>query len=123
MKKWDYIIFVFIAVLSVACFVFVQSYTSERGSVVVIELNGQIVKQLSLNEDTSYVVGLMNETEDYNEIVIKDGYVRVIESNCRDQICVNTPAISQVGQSIICLPHRLVVRIDGYNQKIDGVSR
>ena len=119
MKKWDYIIFAFIAILSIACFVYVQSVTNEQGSTVVIEINGEVVKKLDLNTDTVYEV---KNRDDYNIVEVKDGKVSVTESNCKDHICVNTPAISKVGQSIICLPHKLVVRIEGNDQKIDGVS-
>lgn len=119
MKKWDYIIFVFIALISIACFVFVQSITKEQGSTVVIEINGEVVKKLDLDTDTIYEV---EDGDGYNIIEIKNGKVSVTESNCKDQICVNMPAISKVGQSIICLPHKLVVRIEGDEQKIDGVS-
>jgi len=118
-KKWDYIIFVFIAILSIACFAYVQWTTSENGGYVVIEVNGEVVKKLNLNVDTTYKV---ESGDDYNIIEIKDGKARVSESNCKDKICVNTPAISKVGQSIICLPHKLIVRIEGNDQKIDGVS-
>lgn len=119
MKKWDYLIFVFIAMISVACLLYVQSITSEKGSSVVVEINGEIVKRLDLNIDTVYTVKI---GEEYNIIEIKDGKARVTESNCKDKICVNMPPISKSGQSIICLPHKLVVRIEGDDRNIDGVS-
>ena len=119
MKKWDYIIFVFIAAISVACLLFVNTLTSEKGSVVVIEQNSIVIKQLDLNKDTEFKVEYEGH---YNIIKIANGTVSVSEADCKDQICVKTPAISKVGQSIICLPHKLVIRIEGSGQKIDGVS-
>lgn len=119
MKRWDYIIFVLIAVLSFGCYAYIQS-TYEQGSMVVVEINGEVVKKVSLNEDSTFALDF--DGGEYNFIEIKDGHVRITQSTCRDQICVNTPAISQVGQSIVCLPHKLVIRIEGNDQKIDGIS-
>ena len=44
-------------------------------------------------------------------IEIKDGEVSVKEADCPDKICVNHKKISNVGESIICLPHKLVIEI------------
>lgn len=46
------------------------------------------------------------------EYEIKDGKVKVIHSDCANQICVNTPAISNCGESIICAPNRVAFIID-----------
>lgn len=37
----------------------------------------------------------------------------VIESSCPSQDCLHSGAISRSGESIICLPNRLVIRLDG----------
>jgi len=48
-----------------------------------------------------------------NFIEIKDGKVLCTESNCNNQICVHTPAISEENQDlpIVCLPHGLIIQI------------
>ena len=46
-----------------------------------------------------------------NELVIEDGEARLTEADCPDSLCVNMGRISRSGQSIICLPHQVVVRI------------
>lgn len=47
----------------------------------------------------------------YNLLSIEAGMVRMEAADCRDQICVRHHAVSAEGESIICLPHRLVVEI------------
>ena len=62
----------------------------------------------------------------YNLISVADGTVIMEAADCKDQICVRHKPISSKGESIICLPHRLVVEIDsGENtdEVLDGVVR
>ena len=47
----------------------------------------------------------------FNLFSVADGVVRMEAADCRDQICVRHRAVSAVGESIICLPHKLVVEI------------
>lgn len=49
----------------------------------------------------------------YNLISVTDGTVIMEAADCRDQICVHHKPILSGGESIICLPHRLVVEIVG----------
>lgn len=56
----------------------------------------------------------------HNRIVIEDGSVRMAESSCKNQVCVDEGRISSVGQSIICLPNRVVVEITGKSGNEDG---
>lgn len=53
------------------------------------------------------------EVTSYNLISVANGIVVVEAADCKDQICVRHKAISSKGESIICLPHRLVVEIVG----------
>ena len=48
-----------------------------------------------------------------NFIEVKDGKVLCTESNCNNQICVHTPAISRDNADlpIVCLPHGLILQI------------
>lgn len=49
----------------------------------------------------------------YNLISVTEGVVAMESADCRDQICVRHKPISAVGESVICLPHRLVIEISG----------
>ena len=48
---------------------------------------------------------------DYNKIRVKDGEIAVIEASCKDQIDVKRGYISKVGETIVCLPHDLVIKV------------
>ena len=46
-----------------------------------------------------------------NVIEVQSGKVRVSEADCPNQDCVDQGWISNAGQQIVCLPHKLVVSI------------
>ncbi len=58
-----------------------------------------------------------------NTIVVEGGTVRVSEANCPNLDCVHQGEISNAGQQIVCLPHKLVVSItDGSNGSENSAS-
>ncbi len=46
-----------------------------------------------------------------NTFYIEKNRVTMKEANCHDKICVNTRSISKNGETIVCLPHKLVLAI------------
>ncbi len=87
---------------------------------VEITLEGE-TRLYPLDQDTQFT--LTTSSGGKNTVVIKDGEVRVTEADCPDRICVTMGAISRTGQTIVCMPHQLVIRIKGKDQEIDGVAQ
>ena len=48
--------------------------------------------------------------------------VRVSESDCPNQDCVHSGAISRAGQSIVCLPARVAVTLEGAASDYDLIA-
>ena len=84
--------------------------TRQTGGIVSIQVDGKVVMELPLDEDRSLVLG---EGEHTNTLVIEGGKARVTEASCPDRICVGHGAIQYAGESIVCLPHRLVITVQG----------
>lgn len=62
----------------------------------------------------------------YNLIVITQEGVSMEGADCRDQICVHHVPITTDGESIICLPHRLVVQMkqsSAEQETLDGMVK
>ena len=59
----------------------------------------------------------------FNLFSVTDGVVRMEAADCRDQICVRHRAVSAVGESIICLPHKLVVEITTAETHLRGTGK
>lgn len=100
--------------LVIACiigiFVYVNNSNSKLLTVQVI-LDGDIIREYPLGDSDEYNMECMLETGNY--VVIKDGEVFMKDANCPDKLCVKQGKISQAGETIICLPNRLVIKIIG----------
>ena len=55
-------------------------------------------------------------------IEIRSGRVHAVESNCPLQACIKRGWISMSGDSIVCIPNRIIVRIESREQKVDAVT-
>jgi hypothetical protein len=55
-----------------------------------------------------------------NLLIIQDGEAWVEEASCPDGLCKNMGKISQVGQSVICLPNKVVVEILDKEGEVSG---
>ncbi len=105
----DAILIAVLLLLGGALAVFLYA-TRQNGGYVSVQVDGETVMKLPLSEDTRIVLGEGGHT---NTLVITDGAAQVVEAGCPDQICVNHGAIRYAGESIVCLPHRLVVSVEG----------
>ena len=95
--------------------------------------NGEILLEHNLGKDAKFMImdqearevsfeeslSTLSDDErnpamhEVNFIEVKDGKVLCAESNCNNQICVHTPAISRENADlpIVCLPHGLILQI------------
>ena len=89
------------------------------GGTVIVEQNGRETARYALSEDRT--VRIEGEGG-YNLLVIQGGEVWLSEADCPTQLCVKTGKIRYAGQSIVCLPHKLAVRIAGGASGLDAVT-
>lgn len=97
----------------------VIAFTSKTGEYVVVEIDGVETARYRLDEDIT--VDIETEGGHVNKLVIADGKARIESADCPDKLCVKQHAVSRAGQTIICLPHKLVIRITG-ESGVDAVS-
>lgn len=81
------------------------------GEYVSVKIDGVEKYRYSLEENIDTVIYSGENNEYENRIVIKDGVACVSQANCPDKICVGHRAVSKVNESIVCIPHKLVVEI------------
>ena len=85
--------------------------TRKGGARAVVYVDGRATASYPLNKDA--VVRLDNPNGSYNVLVIENGQADVTEAGCPDKICVTMHPIRYDGESIICLPNRTEIRIEG----------
>ena len=89
------------------------------GGTVIVEQNGRETARYALSEDRT--VRIEGEGG-YNLLVIQNGEAWLSEADCPNLLCVKTGKIRYAGQSIVCLPHKLAVRITGGASSLDAVT-
>lgn len=90
-------------------------------AVVRVIQNGQEIASYPLSEDR--IVTIPYEDENYNLLFISGGEASVSDADCPDGLCVRARSISRNGESIICLPHKLVIQIESKEESdLDAVT-
>ena len=107
MKKHDFILIATILTAAILLFAALH-FLPQRGAAVQIEVNQKVTATLPLNTDTEYKIKTENGT---NTLVIRDGKAQMREADCPDKICVHHRPVSKNGESIICLPHKVIVTV------------
>ncbi|MBQ4090269.1 MAG: NusG domain II-containing protein [Clostridia bacterium] len=100
-----------IVIVLIAATWFMLIPRTEAGAQATVEIyiDGELIEQLPLCEDSSFHVN-GNYT---NTVTISGGEVSITASDCPGGDCLHSGAIDSPGRSIVCLPNRVEVRING----------
>ena len=107
--KRDAYFLVSLCLLGIALTLWIFWPASAEHSILEVRLDGQVYMRLSLEQNTDKTIYGTHDT--INHFQIQDGIVKMIDANCNDHTCINTQGIHRPGQTIVCLPHRLVLAI------------
>lgn len=116
-KKWDIIIIIVLIILSfipevVFGMVMGRSYNETYAE---ITLDGKLYKKIPLSEHRGEDKIDIKTQYGYNVIDVKNDSISIIDADCKDKICIKAGSISKPGESLVCLPHKLMVEIKGSN--------
>lgn len=108
-----------IAVLAIAGIIvyILMKNASVKDPIAEIYQNGVLIRSLPLSEDCEFTVTC---NEGFNTITVKNGAVMISEADCPDKVCVKTGAVSGGAIPIVCLPHRLEIRVINGSPEIDA---
>jgi hypothetical protein len=82
-----------------------------EGDTVTVTVDGQPRGAYSLAQDRAIEIVTGEADEHRNLLIIRDGEAYVSEASCPDGICAAHRPISRRGESIVCLPHRVVITV------------
>ncbi|MGE5627865.1 MAG: NusG domain II-containing protein [Solirubrobacterales bacterium] len=123
MKKGDKITAVIIAAVIIISSVGVFAYMKLNKSshhIAEIKQDGKVIKTIDLDKVAkAQEIKIPYGTDDYNIVFVEKGKIRVSDADCPDKLCVKAGCISQSGQNIVCLPHRLIISIQGGSKDVD----
>lgn len=121
MKKADIILIAVVAVVAGILLLFLYA-SDNNGAYVQIEIDGKVVETLPL--DTNQTREILTDGNGKNILTIEDGYAKMTDANCPDGLCKNQKRISRNGESIICLPNKVVVSVvnESDSDSVDAVA-
>lgn len=122
MKKNDIILITGILLFALICFGGYQLFYSGNGAYVEITVDSKHINTLPLSKDTTLTIkGTNNGT---NILTIKDGIASITDADCPDKLCVKQKSISKEGETLVCLPHKVVVSISSDEKnELDGIAQ
>jgi len=119
-RKNDLILVAVIAGLAALLWMWIYLGRSE-GAYIRVTVDGSMFGEYPLDTDAVIKIG---DESSYNILVIEDGEASVTEASCPDKLCVRQGKIRFDGQSIVCLPNRLVIEVTGgVKPEYDAVAR
>lgn len=124
-KPGDFIIVALLIVLSflpLAIFTYQNKASADKDTLhVVISADGEVVHEMKLkNDHTREVYEYVDDHGHENTIVREGQIVYMADANCTDLLCVQQGEITEVGETIVCLPNRVLVEITSDAASLDN---
>lgn len=112
--KRDILIFIALIVLALAGLIAVWIYrSSANGKAAIIEHNSTEIQRINLDKITQSDIIFIDDGKNCQvEIEVEKGKIRVRSSSCPDKVCVNCGWLEKKGDTAVCLPNGVIVRIE-----------
>lgn len=105
LKKRDIILLSVIFIVAAA--LLLLRFSAINGKTVKVTVDGEAYAEYPLKNDISVDI----KSNGINRLVIKNGKAQIVYADCDEQVCVKHKKISKSGESIICLPHKVIIEI------------
>ncbi len=112
MKKKDIMLAAILLLVAFLLFLVLQPKDGAKGGQIQITVDGVLYGTYSLFEEREIRV---EQERGVNLIYVRDGAAWMAQADCPDGYCIGQGKIREKGQSIVCLPHRLVVEVTEAN--------
>lgn len=122
-KRADIILMSLLIMIGMGIGFFVYLPRQSTADYVEIQVDGTITATYPLTENRTETI--KTNADFINTFTIKNGSVTMMHANCPDKVCLHTPAISKNGESIVCLPHKVVISIHHQSEEapeVDAIS-
>ena len=109
-KHW---ILLFAVLLGASALVFLWGRSQKQQGVTARVLqDGQLLREIRLDEiREEFRFTVWDADGHYNIVQVEPGRICIREADCPDRLCAKHAAIRNSGETIICLPHKLIVEV------------
>ncbi len=118
LKKADILLIITILALGLSTGL-IFALDKNQGEEIVITVDNEAYGTYSIfsNEDI-----IIEDEGSFNRIRTENGVVFMKEANCKGEDCVHQGEKSSTGESIICLPNKIIIEVVGGEKEFDGIS-
>lgn len=106
----DLILNILIILLCILVPICLSVFSKDGEKAVLVSYDGNAERVINLSEDFTY------QTHGV-EVTVENGKAFVSNTNCPDRLCMKMREAENVGDSIICVPNKVSVRIVGNGEK------
>ncbi|MGN1318166.1 MAG: NusG domain II-containing protein [Lachnospirales bacterium] len=116
-NKKDILIIFILIFLSLASYLYADNFIFEKSKEAEILYNNKVIMTVKLDRDYTF------SPDGFPDVVFKveKGAIAFVESDCPDKICVHTGFINKTGQSAVCLPNKLVLKLKSDKKDVDAL--
>lgn len=120
LKPYDFLLILLTLVMALLPSIISYHYYRSQSTgdiIAIVKIDGKTVDQFVLDPTSGHEEKTYYPHDNQYNIIEKDNdRIRVKEDNSPDQIAVRTGWISEPGQTSICLPHGLIIEIQGIKE-------
>ena len=111
---WDALVAGAVLALAVLCGILVWAGGGDSGALTaVVSVDGEVTERVALSGLTAPEERTYTHNGYTLHVTFTAESAQVTASDCPTQDCVHTGAITRGGQSIVCLPGRIVIQLEG----------
>lgn len=115
LKLGDIIVIILLLLISLfpfAIFTWQQAQIDGEKLIAVISVKNEVIETINLSDHEGHEqFDITTHDHEINTVELSDGRIRIKSATCNDQVCVRTGFINKAGQTIVCLPHQLVIEV------------
>ncbi len=107
-KQPDLFLIAILCIIGIILSFIIYLPRTSSGNFVEVRLDGQVIASYPLDAERTETIHAVNGI---NTFKIKNGTVTMTHADCHDRVCVTMKSISHSGETIVCLPHKLVLEV------------
>lgn len=116
-NKKDFFIIIILLLLAGIMYLSADKFIFKESAEAEILYNNKVIQTVKLKGNYTFSPdGFPNIT-----FKVENGKIAFIESDCPDKICINTGFINKTGQTAVCLPNKMILRLKSQNSDVDIV--
>ena len=114
-KKLDFVIIGIFLILSFLPHLILGTYIGkgQKETYAEIKVDGEIYKTINLSEHQGEEIFEIRSKNGLNVIKVSSNQIGIIDADCSDQVCMHPEHIEKFGESLFCLPNKVVILIKG----------